>query len=391
MKNVLYLIFNISHGKGGHFYSLKTTIDSLKNDINPYTVVIGHKPSPIFPEDENNFFTEFNGFNYINVFNKLNEILKKKNIDLLHAFDIHAYLFARLINLSNKLPMILTKCGGPNLKYTPYANNFILYSQENYDFLIKQKKFNCTKFKIIPNRVFPAIVNKNRINEFLVKNVIINNDKFKILRISRFVKAYEISMIQAINLHNFLSKNGIKTELIILGEIQDENIYNNILSLTKDEKSIYLITDKNYTKNASDFIPIADAVVGTGRGVMEALSYKKFVFTPIEQYHLPILIDENNFKNLLSTNFSPRNDLKEFDIKTYLKDLPTLVQNINKEPYQFFAKKYFDNYFNILSVRTKYIDLYSNIQYKKDSNLIDLLLHFFYVLRSVYTSRKKYK
>ena len=79
--------------------------------------------------------------------------MQKNKIDLIHSFDIHAFIFSRLVNLIRKLPIILTKCGGPNLKYTPFANNFILYSQENYDFLIKQNKFSKTSFKIIPNRV----------------------------------------------------------------------------------------------------------------------------------------------------------------------------------------------------------------------------------------------
>jgi hypothetical protein len=391
MKNVLYLIFNISHGKGGHFYSLKTTIDSLKNDINPYTVVIGHKPSPIFPEDENNFFTEFNGFNYINVFNKLIKIIKENNIQIMHAFDTPSYLFARLTNFKYHIPSFLTKCGGPNLKYTPYAKNFILYSKENYDFLYGQKKFNTTKFEIIPNRVFPLKENLLRIEEFRSTYSNIDKSKFTIIRISRFVKAYEKSMMQSINLHKFLLKNNISSQLIILGEIQDQSVFDIITELAKYEKSIYLITDSKFTKNASDIIPIADAVVGTGRGVMEALSYKKFVFTTLEQYELPILINEINFNSLLSTNFSPRNHLEEFNFKNYLKELVTLIEPIKRIKYQNFAKKYFDNHFNILSVRKKYILLYETTSNKMNFKFMDLLMHIFYTSRAYITTRKKYK
>jgi len=393
MKKIMYLICNVSHGKGGHFYSLRTTVEAFQDVVcEPIVVNIGIQPSPVLEESKvSNYYIHFNGYNFFSVFSELNTLIKKHTPNAIHSFDIPSYFFGRGLSLKFKLPLVLTKCGGKNLKYTPYVQNFILYSKENLDYLQKQKKYNNTNFYLIPNRVNKIILDNKRIDN-LKLDYNIDSGAIKLLRISRFVKAYEESIIQSINLLKTFKKVGINSQLLLIGEIQDEKIFRRIKQYCKGENNILFITDSKYTLNASALIGVADCVIGTGRGIMEAASMQKVLYTPLESKQMPILIDENNFQQLLSTNFSPRNKIKNIITKNTIKKEVNIVRDSKeRELYMRFTDNIYKNYFDISSTINLYTKIYNNIIYKNDTKYIDIFLHLLFTSRSLYNSNKSYK
>src|SRR5690606_27072648 len=115
-----------------------------------------------------------------------------------------------------------------------------------------------------------------------------------ILRICRISRMYQRSLFQSINLFDFIQTQDNNTVLIILGNIQDQQVYNQLVESKR--KNIFIVTDEKYTSNAKEMIDIADWVVGTGRGFMEASSKGKILFTVSNYSDLPTLITPNNFR-----------------------------------------------------------------------------------------------
>lgn len=393
MKKIMYLIFNVSHGKGGHFYSLQTTAEALTDSVCRSIIVnIGIKSSPVIENcNIENYFIYFNGYNFFSVFNQLDQIVQQFKPDIIHSFDIPVHLFARMLRFKYQLPLVLTKCGGANLKYTPYADTFILYSEENFTYLEKQKKFKNTQFYTIPNRVNEVQVDNLRIKD-LIEKYRIDTSKKIFLRISRFTSAYEESMIQAVNLVVYMQKRNLEVQLIILGEIQEQKSFDLVKNYTEEMRDIFLITDSAFTLNASELIEVADCVIGTGRGLIEAASRGKVLFTPILHSDVPAFVDKVNARDFIKTNFSPRNEMSRMKAHSSLDDSIKVIDDFSeKKKYEAFARHLFDEYYNIRSCLAKYATIYNSRCYHRENKPFDLLMHFFYVLRLFIIAKKKFR
>lgn len=369
---VIYFVTTLRHGIGGHIYSLQTTADSLKDKIDVKIVNIGTKPSPVFNNSKINYqFIFCNGLNFLSVIKKLNDIIKNDEPDILHAFDDKAFLFARIVSYKNKTPILLTKCGGENQKRYPYNKDLVLFSQENIDFYKSNKKFKSARFHFIPNRVTQFPDNNLLIEE--IKHQI--NGRVSFLRISRISTYYENSILQSIRLIDQLVADGYKNViLVIVGVVESKDVLKKISS-----PNVLLFTDKIHTNNAKELINAFDFVIGTGRGLMEAASKGKILLSPSKYYKFPILVDRFVFENLLSTNFSERNnpDIKEED--NFNKIIRCIDSIDERKKISAFSNEIFDKYFNIKSVTNRYLKLYQN---SKPAVLKgDILYHFLFVIK----------
>jgi len=382
-RKVIYLISTLGHGRGGHFYSLRTTAEALNSVIDAHIVNIGKCHSPVVDSAKVPHTTiYFTGWNFVSTIIILFKLIKKEQPDVLHSFDANAYLFAKTVSFFYKKPIVHTLCGGPNpTGYYPRVKNFILYSQENLDYMVDKKGFQDSVFFLISNRVAEIKLDSKRI-ELLRKSISSKHKTF--LRIARFTDAYKNSMIQAINLNFFLNNKGFASQLIIIGAIEQDKIYKEILGYikTKRIKNVHIITDDYFTVNASELIGIADCVIGTGRSFMEAASKGKILLTPVEDYEYPVLVMQENFNNFFKTNFSPRNKAVSYVKEKNLENIVKLFNNTkffeeNKRSSMFYFKEYFD-------INTKidtYNEIYKNIFYDKIF-FTDTIVHFFRTIRN---------
>ncbi len=369
---VIYLVTTLRHGIGGHIYSLHTTADSLKDEIDIKIINIGIKPSPIFNDSTDDYqFIFCNGFNFLSVIKKLNAIIKNEDPSCLHAFDDKAFLFAKIVSYKNNIPVLLTKCGGENHKRYPYNRDIVLYSQENIDFYRSIKKFKSTRFHFIPNRV-----TQFSDNDMLIKGIKTEiSDKISFLRISRISTYYENSILQSIRLIEQLVADGYKSVvLVIVGVVESPEVLRKISS-----PNVLLLTGNEYTKNAKELINAFDFVIGTGRGLMEAASKGKLLLSPSKYYKFPIFVDRFVFGSLLSTNFSERNnpDIKEEEnYNKIVRCIDSVHERIDNSAYSI---KMFDKHFNIKSVTDQYLKLYDNSEPAVLKG--DTFYHFLFVIK----------
>jgi hypothetical protein len=130
---------------------------------------------------------------------------------------------------------------------------------------------------------------------------------------------------------------------------------------------------------------LADAVIATGRGIMEATGMGLPILTPAKNAKLPILVSTDNFESFLATNFSQRNIASENDIQSNINNIRRLIED--KKFYEESENQssiFFDQYFDVQGAISKYIDVYKNVldvpKQKKNS-----LMNIKFLLKTIYS------
>lgn len=387
---VLYFISTLGHGRGGHFYSAKTITKALSSQITPVFINIGLKESPIINSLEPEikvYNVFFNGYNFLKALKRIFKIIKNEQPNIIHSYDSRAFIFSFFSGRKYKTPCVITKCGGPNDKRLPYSHDLILFSEENKQFYENNIEFAKTNIYLIPNRVTKINADNNRILK--LKEKVVNIDEAKVfLRIGRIDNHYKNTIKQSINLTKKLNSEGIKSVLIIIGAIQNRVIYDELKDFS--DENIYYFTENEYTINSSELINIADYVIGSGRGLMEATSLSKIILTPYLGSQYPLLLTNDNFNDIFNANFSPRARIKNFNENENYEAIKEVVLNSQLQKRQAeFSLSLFEKYFNIESKIDDYIEIYKSLAYTKMKLKYS---HFYNTLYTIYQfikARKK--
>ena len=378
--NILYMITTFENGVGGHYYSLISTIEALNKKVNPVIVNIGRKDSPILNATEFKVYdVNYSIWNVFKIQKQIKELIERHDISFIHCFDDRAYFFIRNKIFEN-IPCALTKCGGKNQRFFPKVDNLILYSQENYDFYSNRKS------SLIPNRVLPFRSNHSKISD-LKRRLSITDKDLVILRITRFSKYYKRSIIQSINLHQYLIGKGVKSKLILIGTVIDFSFYNEIKKEYKGG-GVFILTDVEYTQNAKELIDICDLYIGTGRGFMEASSKGKILLCSVLDFDLPCVVNSSNFEMFFNNNFSERNKINYTEEELKNDILKSINYRSSTQELKKFSLHIFESYFNLESKVSFYENLYNVKEFSSNLNKFDILVQFLFFNYHFYTQGK---
>lgn len=378
---ILYVISVLSHGSGGHTHSLNHISKEVAQNIDVQIITIGPGKIPVLiknPHYNSSLF--FNGFNFIEIFKKFKNIRNSFNPDVIHCFDNNAYNIIKLINWKKKT-LIVNKCGGPNPTNYPLVENLILFSKENLKWFNENQKFNSVNKFLISNRAA-------QVSTITQKEYPYDNSYFNFVRIARISEAYETSINQSIDLVKELNKKGLRVKLYIIGAIQSKSIYNKIIERLDNIEYVRVITDSKFTSEASKMLYLADAVIATGRGIMEGASLGKPLLTPAQNSALPILINEDNFTTFFTTNFSERNVASNEDLDNNLNLVIDMIANksdLNK--YRKISISFFKEHFDIKHAGVKYLIVYKS----KSENTIPFYKDIKLKIQTYYRFYKGYK
>lgn len=370
---VLFLISVKGHGRGGHFNSLNHISLALSQRISVGIVTVGPGRSKLL--EDNPFFKLHiysNGLNLFKVSKGIAKIANQFRADIIHCFDGDIYSIIRFAFVPNKYKIVLNKCGGPNTINFPISETLVLFSKENFTWFNNNDRFFKTKLYLIPNRVTPITVLSAR--ERIIEK---SKEYFTFLRIARIGEKYKSSILDSIYLVQKLNGKASKeVRLFLIGSIEDNEVFQQILKYVEKENiNIEFLTEDTYTINASKMLYLADVVIATGRGLMEATSIPLPVLTPAKNSDTPILLDDSNFQTFFETNFSERNIADEKSLKFNLDNIIRMIDDSSfYESLLKISKSLFEIHFDLSSGVEKYILIYNNclIENKKISWYINI-------------------
>lgn len=353
---ILFLISVHGHGRGGHFHSLNHLSKEIAHSCESRIITIGPGSSPLI--NNSPLFSRhiyFNGINILEAKKNISAILADFSPDVLHFFDSGSYnVCSTLIDLTH-FKVVLNKCGGPNPASFPLAPSIILFSIENIEWFRSQKKFQNCKLNLIPNRVKQLSLSSafRPINK--------DEDYFSIVRICRIGVFHQKSIEDSIRLTLHLHANGLfKVKLIVIGAVEDQFILTKVQEMAKPlNDSFNLISDPTLTKEASNLLYLADAVVGTGRSLMEAASLGIPLLTINSEDNLPTVIDNDTFYDAFRSNFSERCQFTNYDRSLNLSKIYRLIRDSDyRTKLSTYAKYVFDTHFDTISCVGRYLSAY---------------------------------
>lgn len=379
--NILFLISSEGNGAGGHFNSLYQISMEVGRKHNVKVILLGKGKSPIV-ESSPHFDRKISVGHGLKDFQSLRREMKKTTIDfqpdIIHCFDTNSLNRVILSRSFKHTPIVLNKCGGRNpLKNNhQHADAIVVFSKENQDWYLNNKNYDNSSIYLIPNRV--RELNKLPLDKQIEKA---SENKITFVRISRLGGAYEHTLLQTYSLLDKLSED-YPVELFVIGRIQNEERFNELRNIAQNKDyDVRFITDERAFKG-SDFLYLADFVIGTGRSFMEATSLSIPTLTPAKNTKIPILVNKNNVGDFLATNFSERNVAPNKSEENTLSEIEKLYKDEKyRGRFRKETKEIFDEFFCTEKILEKYEKVYLEVSrdYKKSSKRV--FKNFPYLLR----------
>ncbi len=381
---ILFFISVHGHGRGGHFHSLNHISMKIGEEHDVKIISFGPGKSDII--ESNPHFLRHINFKGLDFF-KLRKIIKQEarifNPDIFHCFDVESYNIIRLIIPSNKNILVLNKCGGSNPIHFPYVKNLILFSMENQEWFKKQSKFKNTNVHLIPNRVKSLQLDTDFVP------IEKNPEEFVFMRICRIGHTYKKSIQDSINLILKLLEGNLKNvKLYLIGVVEDADVFEELINhILVKSGHLVILTESIFTNEASKMLYFADAVIGTGRGLMEAASLGKPLLAINKNGEIPILLNEMNFNDAFKTNFSERNVFPKLNDDENIKSIAQIIYD--KESYlanSFFVTQSFEKYFSLEKAKEEYSVAYKQSKTSKRKMFADLP----FILRNIFSFYRSY-
>lgn len=372
---VLFFISVMGHGRGGHFHSLNHIAEALSEHVDAQIISVGPGKSDII-HNHKSFYAHIDTtkINFFQFRKKIREILKKENPDVIHCFDSNTFNLLRLALYPHKTRMVVNLCGGPNPRFFPKVSHLVLFSEENKQWFQERRKFKNTAISLIPNRV-----NKKKYLETSPKSHSLEKapDKFTLMRISRIGNTYKKSIDDSIRLVKELKARGVENILLyIIGTIEDQQVYESLIAETEG-LPIQFLTEDVYTYKASDMLYFTDAVIATGRGIMEATALGKPVLAPAHNSKFPILLQEDNYYDFFKVNFSERSMATDKSMNENMDQIIRMIRNSDDyKKSAAFSMSLFSEKFDVKEGCKEYLKIYNNISsYKIRYGVFDDVLN----------------
>ncbi len=357
MTNILYLISCFGHGRGGHFYSLKALTQELGRDHAVSIVSVGSRASPVYA-DMRNYTSIKTALPGPRAIWRMIQLIRESGVKVIHSFDPTAHMFASIVSSLTGIAVIHTKCGGPPPRrpYPAGMRDLVLFSAEDLCYFQASRRHRNTKLHLIPNRVSACPSDHAAISDLRKR---LRPGATILLRIARFSESHKKSIHDTVELARRLHRDGLNVQLVLVGVVQSREVYESVKAIASADT--VFATDDRFTINASGLIGMADAVVGTGRGAMEAAMAGTIVLAPVSMYATPVLIRQNNIETFAERNFSPRVELAgSTEDKEYANVLGVLTSREESTRLRSYIADYAGTHFDIARVRDKYDELYAN-------------------------------
>jgi hypothetical protein len=363
MRRVTFVITSRAQGTGGHMHSLRDITDALAPHLDARIICVCTTPPPALkgarvPVEMVDYRPEATP----RVVAQLYRRLRAQGAEWVHAFDPLALKLALPAADALSLRVVLTLCGGPTPRRDlPAVDDIVLFSQENLRGLQANPRMRGTRMRLVPNRVRAVEVDAEAAlarGAALRAHLSLPADALLLLRINRMSAVYAPVMHQTLALARALRERGLPVRAALVGSPNDPRVVDEVTRLAGSDDAV--VTSPEFTHRAAELTPAADAVVGTGRGLMEAASAGRPLFTPIAGHTLPALLDANNFEALHDTNFSPRNRLETSDAALLEAADAALRTAAARAAAGAFSRHVFETRFDVRAAIVPYLEVYAS-------------------------------
>lgn len=272
--------------------------------------------------------------------------------NVLHSFDMRSSLIANRLARRLRIPLVVTKPGGPKRKiWNARFQNQIVFHSADYKYFSSRRFLRPQLLDLqtgrVHNRSTPATAG------------ILEAKGLHVVRIGRIGYAYSSVIAQALKLGQTMREQGIECTVSIIGVVQDADVLSSLKSLAGQHDCFYM--SEEYTRDAQRYLPQADVVVGTGRGFAEGLREGKLMFFPVRDSALPCFATSETIQLGAEENFSPRAMVPPVAVSEGFSEFMRLAGNqARRREYSVWAKREFRSTYALEAFVPMLKDMYSN-------------------------------
>lgn len=299
--------FATSNVLGGHYRSAAAIARLLLGEYDVHLVTVGRRPSPAMASPDVRMTHIFAHAGLPgSARRRFAALMREADVRAVLAFDQKSGELVRPVARRLASGFVLVKPGGGQpRRYYPRPAHQIAFMQADKLWLEARGRVSGTVIGLAPGRVFMPLPNlateaklRTRIN--------LRRDDLTIVRIGRIHSRYGAVNRAALRLSARLRSEGYPARLIMIGSVQDAAELAALEKMAGIEDAI--VTDEDFTHEASRLLRLFRFNVGTGRGFMEGAAVGNIMLcaTQDPSHELPLLVTNENLERFSNDNFSPR-------------------------------------------------------------------------------------
>ena len=354
---ILYVLVSRGAGTGGHHISLRDLAARIRATADVRIVTVAYKPPPALEGVPDVHFVRHGAWRMGLTEAALWRHCREFRPTVIHSYDSYALIMVRPLSALLGIPLVHTQCGGPTARvHLPRAPDVVVFSEENLQGMSAQRRMSRCRLHHIASRVEDVSPDPSRV-EALRAHLALSPDDFVILRINRFVAPYEPVMRQTLALAALMRAAGLPARAVLLGSANDPEVVARIAALA-DPRDV-LVHAPAFTTCAAELLPVANAVVGTGRGLMEAASLGRPLFASVQDRKLPVPVDPETVEALFAANFSPRAVLTLDDAALADRAVVLLSSPERAAAAGAYARHLFETRFDVQAAVNRHLEIYA--------------------------------
>ncbi len=301
----------------------------------------------------------------------IRKIIKKHQIDIIHAHSRAASWLSYFAILDKKIPLISTIHGRQHLHastslFDIYGDKIIAICPNLKEHLIKEVKIKPEKITVLANGFDFDNLDKILVKNQQEKNQQNNHNSIKIAFIGRFngIKGDVFATILADIFPEILEKYPTIIIQLIGGELEHFNPKGNKAITDLLQKHPNAIEKVGFVADVPAYICEVQLVIGAGRVAVETLYLEKPILAVGEACYVGIIdenntsVNENHLQNAINTNFGdilPKVNTNYHNFEQIRKDLFIFLENLHQN------KKNIDNSKNVIKTQIKALYSIENV------------------------------
>ncbi len=307
---VVFLVFSKSNGFGGHHHSVRETVHALNEEgIRSGTIVYGPSDSQILVNPHTSFGYISSTQSVRQAVSALKSLLNEYQSNILFCCDEVTVRLATLCSSSLPLHIIPLKPGGPRSRWWPTtAGHFIVYSDEDKNYLTSLRRFKGVEVHNIPNRVATPVINDAGRMQ-IAKNLLLDEGSPAVVALGRIAPKKRLIFEHGWQLYCQLKQSQPNLKFIAAGIAEDIATVNDLRQMIRGDDHAMLTGEAEVTNNFPSLMACSSVVVAMGRTAMEAMALRKCVAIPNEKLGCPVILTAQNYPEIARCNLTHRADM----------------------------------------------------------------------------------
>ena len=378
--NVLYLVFESL--LGGHVISAITISKEMKNrGVNPFFAgaegvltpeiqkIMPFEPVhiPMFHGTKHTYFT----WSSLSSIKKLREIVKRRKIDLIHAFDAVSYMHAYTAGILERVPVLCTLCGGTDPYYNlPYAPSLIVFSEEQKQKMLKTFGWSDCNVVVLRTRLDLKQITESASSLRDDEALQLGLDPLlpKVMMISSFDRTKIRSIYKVLDaIENLYEQNFVFQTILIGGKgvLHEEAAARAKKINNKFEAKRVVLTGP--VIKAFRLLQRAEIVLGVGRSAFEGMAYACPVLVVGEKGYAGTVGPED-IDTIAWYNFSGRNQKEETSTERLAVEISSLLLDKTKRKrLGEFGREFVFNEIDVIRGASRIASIYDMVLSQRES------------------------